>query len=380
MKVDAFLAGMEQLGIDFFTGVPDSKLSPLCDALFARHGAQGRHMVAANEGGAVGLAAGHYIATGRPGLVYLQNSGIGNIVNPVASLLSGKVYGIPCVFLVGWRGEPDLSDEPQHAFQGEMTLELLELLQIKPFVLTGQTDAGAFAGMLAQAAARVEAGELSAFVVREGAFLAEPRPPYPGKGVMKRERALEILLTNAPEEAVFVSTTGKTSREVYELREKHHRSHAHDFLTVGSMGHANMIALGIAMGQPNRRVYCLDGDGALLMHMGSLAVEAVCGQRNLVHVLLNNGAHESVGGMPAALGKPSYADIARASGYGLCLRARDEAELLALMPELSERAGNTPCFLEIELAQGSRADLGRPRVTPRENLRGLMESLKGAGE
>lgn len=140
MKVEIFLEAVkEQLQVDFFTGVPDSQLKPLCDRLYHDYGTCGRHVIAANEGAAVGLAAGHYLATGKPALVYMQNSGIGNAANPIASLLNRAVYGIPCVFTVGWRGEPGVKDEPQHVFQGEITLQSLELLGLRCFVLSPET-------------------------------------------------------------------------------------------------------------------------------------------------------------------------------------------------------------------------------------------------
>lgn len=377
MRIEDFLQGTEQLGISFYTGVPDSKLSALCDNLYMRYGSAGsRHVVAANEGGAVGLAAGHYIATGAPALVYLQNSGLGNILNPVVSLLSDKVYGIPCVFVIGWRGEPGIADEPQHTFQGEITMPLLRLLNIEPFILTKETDSAAFSCMLYEIGDRIRRRQLSAFVVREGAFSSAVRPSYSNIGILQRERALEMLLLSANRDDIMVSTTGKTSREVYELRKKHAMGHSHDFLTVGSMGHASMIALGIARGQPERIVYCLDGDGALLMHMGALAVEGVCAQSNFVHVLLNNGAHESVGGMPTPAGSTSFIAMARSCGFTCCLCATSEKELQEQLLILHAKAGKHACFLEIKLARGSRPALGRPATTPDENVCQLMQTLQ----
>lgn len=379
MKTADFLNGMDALGVSFYTGVPDSLLKPLNDTLFDRFGTDGRHIVAANEGGAVGLAAGHYIATGRPALCYLQNSGIGNAVNPIASLLNERVYGIPCVFVVGWRGEPGVQDEPQHAFQGLITRELLEMLGLSVFELGPQTDAEAFASMLSRCKPLLGAGQSVAFLVHKGGLCGAPPVAFASAGLLKREDALRELLRASGDTDIFVATTGKTSREVFELREELRQDHARDFLTVGSMGHAGMIALGVALEKPEYTVWCLDGDGAALMHMGGLAVERRRNAANLIHVLLNNGAHESVGGMPVAGGKLRFQPVAEALGFD-CQTADSAEALRSLLPVLRASGGKGPRFVELLLCQGSRADLGRPAQTPRENLRGLMHTLGSDGE
>lgn len=376
MDARMFLQGLDQLGVQFYTGVPDSLLRPLNDTLYADFGLTGAHVVAANEGGAVGLAAGHYLATGKPAMVYLQNSGVGNTVNPVVSLLNKRVYGVPCVFVVGWRGEPGVHDEPQHAFQGLITRSMLELMEITVWELDAHTDAQAFAAMLAQAGPLLAQGNSVAFLVHKGGLTGGETAEYPTDYPMLREDALRVLLQASGERDYFISTTGKTSREVYELREALNQDHSHDFLTVGSMGHAGMIALGMAMAKPNLTFWCLDGDGAALMHMGALAVEAQQRRHNLIHVLLNNGAHESVGGMPVAGGGFWFAPVARAAGFESVFTAQSVGELTALTQRVKETAKRRLCFLEILLRQGSRADLGRPTQTPAENREELMHSLR----
>ena len=378
MTTTDFLTGMEALGVTFFTGVPDSLLKPLNDTLFAQFGTNGRHIVAANEGGAVALAAGHYIATGKPALCYMQNSGIGNAVNPIASLLSDHVYGIPCVFVVGWRGEPGVKDEPQHALQALITRELLETVGLRVFELEKTTSPDAFQAMLSQCAPLLASGKSVAFVVHKGGFTGAPQVRFPDAGTLAREDALNELLAVSDGGDIFVSTTGKTSREVFELRERLGQDHAHDFLTVGSMGHAGMIALAIALEKPDRTVWCLDGDGAALMHMGALIVERQQQAPNLIHILLNNGAHESVGGMPVAGGSLRFAPVAEALGFN-CYTADSAETLRTLLPRLRAAASGKPRFMEILLRQGSRADLGRPTLTPKENLSGLMRTL-GCGK
>lgn len=379
MKTNAFLKGVTTLGVDFFTGVPDSLLKPLNDALYTKYGTNEGHMVAANEGGAVALAAGHYIATGKYSLVYLQNSGIGNAFNPIVSLLDRRVYGIPCVFVVGWRGEPGIPDEPQHAFQGQITKETLALLDLTTFELDADTGEAAFAAMLEQAKPLLAAGQSIVFLAHKGAFTHGPKTRFDRACHLTREEALRALLASSTDRDIFVCTTGKTSREVFELREELGQDHDHDFLTVGSMGHAGMIALGIAKAKPDHIVWCLDGDGAALMHLGSGVVEAYQHCANLIHVILNNGGHESVGGMPVANGKIWFAPIARAVWFEKCFTAESMREIDMHLPRIRKECRNGKlCFFEILLRQGSRNNLGRPTLTPRENLLGLMRKLGSA--
>ena len=374
MLVDQFLKKVEELGIEFFTGVPDSLLAPLCDELYARYRIGRKHIVAANEGGAVGLAAGHYIATGTPALVYMQNSGIGNAVNPITSLLSEQVYGIPCFFVVGWRGEPGVKDEPQHKLQGIITIELLELLGIKTFVLEKETSAKEVEEIFAQCAAHLASRKCVAIVIKKGALNREDQVVYQNESPLSREQALEILLEAAGREDIFVSTTGKTSRELFELREKRHEGHDHDFLTVGSMGHALMIALGIALEKRQHTVWCIDGDGAALMHLGSMKIAAQENCENLIHVVVNNGAHESVGGMPVAGGDMDFACAAHAIGYGQVFSVHSAQELKNVVESWNPKTGTR--FLEIYTSIGSRRNLGRPTSSPQENLAAMREVLK----
>jgi len=375
MKAELFLSLLqESLGIDFYTGVPDSQLSPLCNMLYERYGLGEKHIVAANEGAAVGLAAGHYIATGRPALVYLQNSGIGNIVNPVTSLLDEKVYKIPCVFVVGWRGEPGVKDEPQHAFMGQVTKEVLELINIKCFIVSKETKEEEFLDFVQQSKDFISNGKSVAYVICKGALVSDIVPCFGNSNLMKREDALRTILMESGEEDIFVSTTGKTSRELFELREAMNQGHERDFLTVGSMGHASMIAMGISIGIPERTIWCIDGDGSALMHLGSMVVLAKTGCKRLVHIVFNNGAHESVGGMPVAYGKTDFCELAKAMGYKLCLKVSDPNSLKEAIRVAVNKEG--PCFIEIIVALGSRDDLGRPTTTPRENINALMNFIK----
>ena len=293
---------IQRLGSDYYVGVPDSQLKALCNALMHTYGIDGQHhVIAANEGNAVAMAAGYHLATGKVPVVYMQNSGEGNIINPVASLLNERVYAIPCIFIVGWRGEPGVHDEPQHIFQGQVTLRLLEDMGIECFVLSADTTEEALREQMVKWQPRLSAGQSVAIVVRKGALTYDGKVEYHNDNTLLREEAIRCI-TDVSGEDVIVSTTGKASRELFEIREAKGQDHRYDFLTVGSMGHASSIALGIALNKPNTRVWCIDGDGAVLMHMGAMALIGASKPQNLIHVVINNTAHETVGGMPTVAG------------------------------------------------------------------------------
>ena len=372
MKVEKLV---EMIGADFYTGVPDSQLKTLCNYLMNTYGIDPRHhVIAANEGNCTALAAGYHLATGRVPVVYMQNSGEGNIINPVASLLNEKVYGIPMIFIVGWRGEPGVHDEPQHIYQGEVTLKLLEDMGIKAFVIgrdTTEEEAAAamedFRGLLAQ-------GRDVAFVVRKGALTYDGKTAYANDYAMSREEIIRHIVAASGEDPI-VSTTGKASRELFEIREANGQGHRYDFLTVGSMGHSSSIALGVAVHKPGAKIWCVDGDGTVLMHMGAMAVLGAHHPGNMVHVIINNGAHETVGGMPTVAGKIDFVALARACGYPYAVSV-DSFE--ALDRELAAaKTRSELSMIEVKCSIGAREDLGRPTTTARENKEGFMDYLRG---
>ena len=370
MKAEQFIAAVNA---DFYTGVPDSQLKALCDCLIDTRGLDPRrHIIAANEGNAVGLAAGYHLATGKTAAVYLQNSGEGNIINPVASLCNDKVYGIPVIFVVGWRGEPGVHDEPQHVYQGAVTLKLLEDMDIASFVVgreTGETELAAqmerFRGLLA-------GGKQVAFVVRKGALTYDGGAGDQNGCAMRREEIIRRVLAVSGDDPI-VSTTGKASRELFELREAAGRGHERDFLTVGSMGHSSSIALGIALQKPEKKVWVIDGDGAALMHMGAMAVIGASAPKNIVHIVINNGAHESVGGQPTAAAKIDLTAVARGCGYPSAVSVDSFDELERALREAKVMEGLT--WIEVKCAIGARGDLGRPTTTAMENKRRFMGFL-----
>ncbi len=375
MDAQHLLSACAAAGIDFFTGVPDSQLKGLCDTLYATYGVGGKqHIVAANEGNAIGLCAGHFLATGRPALCYMQNSGLGNAVNPLASLMDAQVYALPCLLVVGWRGEPGVHDEPQHVKQGQVTLGQLELLDVPYMVLDKTMSDADFDAAFADIRSHLDAGRTAAIVVKKGALTCSLTPKYGNSRQLSREDAAAQILRAADDRDVFVSTTGKLSRELFELREAAGQGHERDFLTVGSMGHASMIALGIALEQPTRRVWCLDGDGAALMHLGAMAVLGQRKPANLLHVMINNAAHETVGGMPVCEGALDVSAVAKAVGYEHVFRAEDVPSLDAALDTAKQCRGLT--LVEVMCAVGARADLGRPTTTPQQNRDALMKFLQ----
>ncbi len=373
MKVEKLI---EILGADFYTGVPDSQLKALCDYLYAEYGTDSRHhVIAANEGNCAALAAGYHLATGRVPVVYMQNSGEGNIINPAASLLNQKVYAIPVIFVIGWRGEPGLSDEPQHVFQGEITRKLLEDMEIPSFVIGKETTEEEAGKAMETFRPLLAAGQDVAFVIRKNALSYERKVVYLNENTMTREEVIRHIVKASGEEPV-VCTTGKASRELFEIRCANGQSHQYDFLTVGSMGHASSLALGVAISKPERKIWCVDGDGALLMHMGSMAVIGSTKPANLIHIVINNGAHETVGGMPTAAGKIDLTAAAKACGYANAVRVENFEELDRELKAAKERKELS--FIEAKCAMGSRTDLGRPTTTALENKRNFMRFL-GSG-
>ncbi len=369
MKADFFIEKLEQQGIDAFYGVPDSLLKSIC-AYITDHADCRHNIITANEGNAIGMACGHFLATGRPALVYMQNSGQGNCVNPLLSLMDEDVYSIPVLLLVGWRGEPGTKDEPQHVKQGKVTLPLLETMGIAYAVLSSSE---------AEAQKQIEAAcdymhkhsKPYALVVRKGTF-----EPYSlqnkrrNSAEMSREEAICTVASMLSQDDIIISTTGQISRELYEYREREGESHRADFLTVGGMGHASSIAMGVAINRPERRVICLDGDGAMLMHLGASALIGTAELPNLRHIVLNNSAHDSVGGQPTVANKLNLGKMACACGYKFYRKAETAAELTDFLPEFLSVGG--AAMLEIIVSCGSRSDLGRPKEKPVENKEILM--------
>ena len=367
MKLD-FLKRFE-----FFTGVPDSQLKPLCNYLIANYGISKNHIIAANEGNAVGLAAGYHLATGKVPVVYMQNSGEGNIINPLASLLNDKVYGIPCVFIVGWRGEPDVHDEPQHIYQGEVTVKLLEDMGVETFIISKDTTEEEVTAKLDEWQTLLDNGKQVAFVVRKGALEFDGKVKYSNDNKMVREDIINRIIEFTGDDPI-VSTTGKASRELFEARTNRGETHGHDFLTVGSMGHSSSIALAVALYKENKKVWIIDGDGAMLMHMGAMAVIGSMNPNNIVHIVINNGAHETVGGMPTVASGVDVIGVARACGYKKAVSVDNFNDLDKALKDAKDNDVLT--LIEVKSSIGARDDLGRPTTKAIDNKIAFMEELK----
>ena len=378
IRPEFFIEKLRENGIDCFAGVPDSLLKNVC-AYITDHFDASHHIITANEGAAVGLAAGHYLATGKPACVYMQNSGEGNTINPLASLTDQEVYNIPLLLLIGWRGRPGVHDEPQHVKQGKVTTALLDVMGIRYEVLAKVEDKAET--QIAHAVEALQNKEVFALVIEKDTFESYKLQTVEVNDLpMSREEAIQTVAAALGENDCIVSTTGMISRELFEYRTSTNQGHERDFLTVGSMGHASQIALGIALAQPDRRVWCFDGDGAVIMHMGSIAIVASKAPKNFVHVVFNNGAHDSVGGQPTVGLKIDLPAVAKAVGYPQTYSVSTKKELEMVLSSITNNPSpitDAPIFLEVKVRKGNRKDLGRPTTTPIQNKDALLDFLKG---
>lgn len=374
IKADDLYHMFIHMGVDFFTGVPDSTLKHFTNYLLSKKGIGGAHIVAANEGNAVALAAGHYLATKKPALVYLQNSGIGNIINPVTSLTDHEVYGIPVIYVIGWRGRPGTKDEPQHIKQGKITEELLQVVGIDCYIVSKDTDITELEKIAEHACTEfLDNGKSIAFLIEPGALEKVAGYTLDTGYEIEREEAVCKIADAQLLGDLIVSTTGKASRELFEYRVTSAKGHEKDFLTVGSMGHASMIALGIANEKPKRGVWCIDGDGAAIMHMGSMATIGSEKPENFYHILINNGSHETVGGVPTVSYGIDWKKIAEALGYEKSYSITERSKLEHILSEARRQKG--PVFIEIRTTSNSRENLIRPTTTPKENKERFMNYI-----
>lgn len=369
-----FYDSLIQNQVTFFTGVPDSYLKSFCSYLL-EHLDSDKHVTCANEGNAIALAAGYHLATGKCALVYMQNSGLGNAVNPLTSLVDPEVYNIPILLLIGWRGQPGIKDEPQHIKQGKITLELLDTMGINYSILPKSSQD--FKSCIDTTIKKIsETGSPHVLIAQKDTF-----EPYQSQKhnsdiyTITREEAIQSVVDSFEPEDVIVSTTGKISRELFECRmNKDEKSIEQDFYTIGSMGHASQIALGLALNKKTRQVYCLDGDGALIMHMGGLTTIGQLKPKNYKHVVFNNGCHDSVGGQPTVAFNIDIPLIAQACGFRTTFLVEEKNELTEKISELKNCRG--PALLEIRVKGGARSDLGRPTISSLERKNVFMRFIK----
>jgi len=372
INVKDFFNILKENKVNCFCGVPDSLLKDFC-AYITDNTTQNEHTITANEGNAIALASGHYLATGNPALVYMQNSGIGNCVNPLLSLTDEEVYNIPLLMLIGWRGEPNKKDEPQHIKQGKVTDKLLEVMGIKYEVLPENFEEAKIS--IEKAFQYMKKTKCPfAFIIKKGTFekyslINKKETSYK----LSREEAIEIVLKELKSSDIIVSTTGHISREVYETRNRLGQNHKQDFLTVGSMGHSSSIALGIALEKPDRNVYCFDGDGAFLMHTGAIVVNASKNLSNFKHIVFNNEAHDSVGSQPTTANNATLSKLVLDAGYKKSYTVKTKKDLIKILPKFIQE--KETAFLEIKVKCGAREDLGRPKEKPTENKKIFMDNL-----
>ncbi|MBC8175140.1 MAG: phosphonopyruvate decarboxylase [Candidatus Marinimicrobia bacterium] len=368
-----FYTALADKSVDFFTGVPDSLLKQFCLCI-DDNVSEDRHVIAANEGNAIALAAGYHLGTGKIPLVYMQNSGLGNAVNPLLSLCDRDVYSIPMIIVIGWRGEPGVKDEPQHVKQGKVQLDLIKALDL-PYAIISKDEQDISAKITDGIELAVSENRPFVFVIKKGTFSKYGLESSSDEEIMmNREKALDIMLSQFPEDVIIVSTTGKTSREIFEIRERNREPHYKDFLTVGSMGHCSSIALGIAISNPGRKVVCIDGDGALIMHMGSLSTIGKLKPKNFYHILMNNQVHESVGGQATSARFIDILELVKANGYANVFFTDNEEGLISRIGEFMKETG--PNFLEVKIKPGSREDLGRPTVKPVDNKKAFTKFVQ----
>ncbi len=367
-----FINKLEEKNINFYTGVPDSLLKNIC-AYITEHLPREKNIIAANEGGAMGIAAGYHLATGKIPVVYMQNSGEGNIINPLASLTDKEVYNIPVLLLIGWRGRPGVKDEPQHVKQGKVTTGLLNTMGINYTVLSKDEDM--VARQIHDAVDFMKnTNECYAIIIEKGTFEDyKLQNEVCNDFSISREEAIRQVAMRLEDSACVVSTTGMISRELFEARTAWNQGHERDFLTVGSMGHASQIALGIALQKPERRIFCFDGDGASIMHMGNMAITASMKCKNYIHIVFNNGAHDSVGGQPTVGLEIDLCAVAKAVGYKSVYSVDNSMDLSDVLDVCISEDG--PIFIQVCVKKGNRKDLGRPTTTPIQNKQAFMDFL-----
>lgn len=375
---EKFFTYLRDSGVDFFTGVPDSLLNEFC--LYAQENISAeKHIIAANEGNSIGIAAGYHLATGEIPLVYMQNAGLGNALNPLLSLTNQDVYGIPMILLIGWRGDPSVKDWAQHKKQGELTLALLEQADIPYKVVESDKGDGQDYVYWAVRTTR-SVGSPVALVARKGMFekgKSAEDVGVDGRLEMKRGDAIEVIVDTLPEETLYVATTGRATRELYFLRKKRGEDARHDFLNVGAMGHASSISLGIARGCRARLVVCLDGDAAAIMHLGAIPIIGSAKAGNLLHIILNNGAHESVGGQPSVGLSSGFTQIAKIAGYRTVDGPVSTSEQLK-QALLAFDGSQGPGFVDVHVDTGLRSKLPPLAVNHQALKDSFQEELTSA--
>ena len=342
--------------INFFTGVPDSVLKDFSYVLELNK-KKITNIITANEGSAIALAAGNYLSTKKPALVYMQNSGIGNAINPLISLCHPEVYSIPMVLMIGWRGSPKENDEPQHQLKGKITPSILKLLNIKFLVLNDLKDLKKIKSLITYSKYKKRP---VAFLVKKNILHLKniSKRTIQSKKYLSREIVINELLDKIKKNTRIISTTGYTSRELFQIRKNKKYKKGKDFYMVGGMGHSSMTSLGYSLNSKNQ-VICLDGDGSLIMHMGSLISTGFKSKSNFKHILLNNGAHESVGDQKIDTFKVNFKNVSKSFGYKNYYLAKNNLSFNKNLKYFLKSEG--PSFFEVYIRSESIKNLSRPK-------------------
>ena len=345
---------LDKLGVKFFTGVPDSLLNDFCLYL-VNNIPDGQHVMAANEGNAIAIAAGNYMATGNIPLVYMQNSGIGNATNPLLSLTHDCVYGIPMILVIGWRGDPSINDHAQHKKQGELTPVLMSDMDI-PYEILDADDTVIDKFTWAVNKAKEISAPVALIAKKAILTQKEKKQTYADSKLMNREEAVAAVVDVLGADAIYLGTTGRATREVHEQLIAHHIDEGHEWQNVGSMGHVSSVGLGLALARPDKRIVVFDGDAAAVMHMGALATNCRYKAGNMLHIVLNNGVNESVGGQPSAGYLIDLTTVAKACGYRTVGHAVETKEELQQIVRENQSA-EMPLFIDVHVRQGIRSDM-----------------------
>ncbi len=369
ISCDRLFSLFEKTNLKFFVGVPDSCFAPLVNYLLLTD--KFKHIIATNEGEALAIAAGYHLSTGEIPVLYLQNDGLCNMMNPITSLTDENVYEIPFLMLISWRGAPGMKDAPQHQRIGKILVDLLNLLKIQYFVYDGNNEK--LESEMEKIVTKIKKGKKPfAILFRKGDIENYPIK-FEDQAELKREEAIRIIVDNF-ENDIFIATTGKISRELFEYREERKKSHKNDFLNVGAMGYTNAIGFGIAL-NTNKKIFVLDGDGALLMHMGNLATIGYYQPKNFYHIILNNFSHDSTGGQPTVANKTDFCGVAKAVGYKYTATVKNKEELQRELDHIRNLEG--PVMLVVNVKRGARKNLGRPTIPLKELKKDFMKNLIG---
>ena len=362
---------LKKININFYTGVPDSLMSEFSKSLHFDFNNEG-HIISTNEGSALATGMGYHLATGETPLIYMQNSGLGNFINPYTSLMHQDVYDIPFLLLVGWRGEPGIKDEPQHVFQGKITKDLLNLLEIDTYKVGPKTQ---LSKIIEKIEKNLQNRRPIALLIQKNTFIKDSRSFEVNLELPKRKDALSSLVKMFDKNSLFISTTGKLSRELFELRVENQLPND-DFYTVGGMGHASAITFGLLQKIKKRKIICLDGDGSILMHTGNLSLIGNGEFENFVHIVFNNSSHESVGGQPNNFKNLDRKGLFGSLGYKNFFLINNIEELEKI--NLNNLTG--PIYLEIKVQNSSDPDLMRPNKTPIENKLNFIERINNESD